>query len=153
MFDDNSHKIASFYVQNVKEPVPNMLYYWLFGLLVAGVLAFNIYVIVLVKRSKIKKKWLKYLAIIFLNLPTLGYKAVGGFYFAASIQVMLGISFYYSGYANCLAAFGIPLGSLVVFYKLKKRLYKTSDDDLPNETQVLDPAQEDSENGQGNTSL
>ena len=42
MFDDKTLKVTSFYVMDVYEQKGTMLYYWLFGVLVLGVLAFNI---------------------------------------------------------------------------------------------------------------
>jgi hypothetical protein len=76
-----------------------MIYYWLFGILALSVFAFNIYMIRKVRRSSMKKKWQKYLAIIILNVPAIGYKAVGGFFIELfSFQIMLGMSFEKMGY-------------------------------------------------------
>ncbi|MCP1996076.1 hypothetical protein [Flavobacterium sp. HSC-61S13] len=122
LFDDLTKKITYFTIKDVKEPVPNMLYYWLFGLLAIAVLIFNVYVIVRIKRSDLKKKWLKYLAVICLNVPSIIYSAVGGlsfklFYF----QFFLGIGFNTAGYLNSYWVFGIPLGGLYCLWMLKQR--------------------------------
>jgi hypothetical protein len=138
LFDDKSGKITGFNLQKIKEPIPNMLYFWLFGILVLAVLAFNIYVIVLVKRSKITKKWLKYLAVIFLNVPTIGYRAITGMFISASLQFMLGLSFYYASYIGSSVAFGLPIGGIIVLYRLKKGLFKTTDAPLLEEHHSTD---------------
>jgi len=129
IFDDQSKKILSFYLLNEKEPLPKMGYFWLFGILTLGVLAFNIYMIVKVKRSNLKTKWPKYLAIILLNVPTIGYKALGGAFFSLiNFQFLLGVSFNFTGSLNWMFAFGVPVGSLFVLYRLSMGLYKTKDE-------------------------
>ncbi|MBL4625368.1 MAG: hypothetical protein JKY42_09555 [Flavobacteriales bacterium] len=104
----------------VKEPIPNMIFFWLFGILAICVPVFNIYVIRLVKKSDLNKKWLKYLAIICLNLPAISFAAVHGFSFnLLSFQILLGFSFSYMGYLSSLWTFGLPLGGVYWFWNLK----------------------------------
>jgi hypothetical protein len=126
IFNDKSQKIFNFNVLDVKAKIPDMTLFWLFGILPLCVLAFNIYMIVLVKRSNVKRKWLKYLAIILLNVPTIGYNAVSGIFFKMlSIQFLFGVTFAYTGYLNSVWALGIPVGSLFVLFMLKMGYYKT----------------------------
>ena len=128
IFNDNSQKIFNFNVLNVKAKIPDMTLFWLFGILPLCILAFNIYMIVLVKRSNVKRKWLKYLAIILINVPTIGYNAVSGIFFKAlSIQFLFGITFAYTGYLNSVWALGVPIGGLFVLFMLKMGYYKTRD--------------------------
>ncbi|WP_158995344.1 hypothetical protein [Mucilaginibacter sp. L196] len=130
MFDDKTLKITSFYIMDVYEQMGTMLYYWLFGILVLGVLAFNIYMIVQLKRSKAPKKWIGYLLIILLNVPTLSYFPISGFHFnLLSFQFLLGVSFLSAGYINSYLAFGFPLGGLIVLYKLKTTRYEDEFED------------------------
>lgn len=130
LFDDQSGKILNIQLQEVKQPIPSMTAFWLFGILAVSVFAFNVYMIIQVRKSNLKKKWQKYLAIILLNVPTIGWSAVGGFFFKLlNFQIMLGISFSMMGYMNTVWALGIPLGSLYVFWKLKKGLYETTDEE------------------------
>jgi len=65
---------------------------------------------------------LKYIAVIFLNVPAFTYAAVNGFSFnLLSFQFLLGISFSYMGYLNSAWTFGLPLGGLYWFWKLKMK--------------------------------
>lgn len=134
--DDISGKILAVRIVSNRYDVPNMLSFWLFLIPVLIVLGFNIYVLVSVKRSNVLHKWRKYLMIIFLNLPTVVYSAVGKLSIVLSIQLMFGISFSLLGYSGSVLKFGIPLGSLYVLWKLKKGLYKTNDTETANEIQI-----------------
>jgi len=122
LFDDQSKKIISINTLDVKEPIPNMTLFWLFGLLVICVPIFNIYVIRLIKKSDLKKKWLKYIAVVFFNVPALTYSAIGGFSFnLLSFQILIGMSFSFMGYLNSAWTLGIPLGSLYWLWQIKTR--------------------------------
>jgi hypothetical protein len=119
LFDDKTAKIENIKTLDVKQPIPNMTKFWLFGLFAIIVLAFNIYTIVMVKRSNLKKKWLSYLAIILLNVPTIQYQAVNGLFFKfLYFQFLLGVSFQNSGYLSSNWAIGIPLGAIFILWKL-----------------------------------
>lgn len=122
LFDDKSKKIINIKTLEVKEQIPSMTVFWLFGLLAICVLLFNIYVIRQVKRSNLEKKWLKYIAILFFNVPALTYNAVNGFSFSLlSFQILFGLSFSFMGYLNSAWTFGIPLGGLYWLWKLRQR--------------------------------
>ena len=122
LFDDTSKKILNITPINVKEKIPIMLPFWLFGLLAICIPAFNIYVINQIRKSNLKRKWLKYLAVLFFNVPAITYAAVGGLGFKLiNFQFLLGISFSYMGYLNTMWAFGIPLGGIYWLWKLKMK--------------------------------
>lgn len=122
LFDDATGKILNINTLDVKQPIPDMKIFWLFGTLAACVPVFNIYVIRKVKKSSLKRKWLKYLVIIVLNVPAIVYTAVGGLSLKPlNFQILLGLSFSYMGYLNSSWAFGLPLGGLYWFLKLKLR--------------------------------
>ncbi len=105
----------------VKEPKPNMLLFWLFGIFPLAVLLFNIYVILKIKKSKLSKKWLKYLAVLFFNVPAITYAAVGGLSFKLlSFQIFFGIGFTMMGYLGSVWTFGIPLGGIYWLWKLNQ---------------------------------
>ncbi len=128
LFDDKSQKILSINTLDVKEPIPSMTAFWLFGLLAICVPVFNIYVIRQIKRSDLKKKWLKYIAVICLNVPTITYAAVGGLSFnPLNFQFLLGISFNYMGYLFSAWTFGLPLGGLFGIWKLKQKSKLTNE--------------------------
>lgn len=133
LFDDTSRKILNINTLDVKEPIPSMTIFWIFGLLALCVPIFNIYVIRKIKRSEFKKKWLKYIAVIFLNVPAFSYAAVNGFSFSLlSFQILLGVSFSYMGYLSSVWTFGLPLGGLYWFWKLKTT--KNDEMDLTEKT-------------------
>lgn len=120
-FDDISKKVVYIKTLDIRQPIPSMTIFWLFGLIPLCVLGFNIYVIRKIKRSDLKKKWLKYIAVTFLNVPAITYAAVNGFSFSLlSFQFLLGVSFSYMGYLSSSWTFGIPLGGLYWFWKLSR---------------------------------
>lgn len=121
LFDDKSKKILSIKTLDVKEAIPSMTLFWLFGVLAICIPVFNIYMIVRIKRSEYQKKWQKYLAIIALNVPAITYNAIGGLSFSLlSFQILFGISFEYMGYLNSSWTFGLPLGGLYLLWQLNK---------------------------------
>lgn len=121
LFDDTSGKIVSIHLQDTKYPKPKMLIFWLFGLLAIGVLVLNIMAIRKIKKSSLSKKWRKYLAVIFLNAPSISYAAVSGVSISLlNFQFLLGISFSYMGYIGAVWTIGIPLGGLYWLIKLHK---------------------------------
>lgn len=122
LFDDNSKKIININTLNVKEAKPNMLLFWLFGVIPLAVLLFNIFVIREIKKSTLSKKWLKYIAVLFFNVPAISYAAVGGLSFKLlNFQILFGISFTAMGYLGSVWTFGIPLGGIYWLLKLKQR--------------------------------
>jgi hypothetical protein len=121
LFDDKSAKIYNIKTLDVKQAIPDMTKFWLFGFLAAIVLATNIYTIVLVKRSHLKRKWLSYIGIILLNVPTIQYHAVDGLFFKLlNFQFLLGVSFQKSGYLGSVWEIGIPVGAIFICWKLSR---------------------------------
>jgi len=122
LFDDNSKKVLHIKFLDIKKPIPTMTYFWLFGFLAIYVPIFNIYIIWQIKRSDLKRKWSKYIAVIFLNVPAITYSAVNGLSFKLlQILIFLGVGFEVGNYLNSYWSFGIPLGGLYWFWKLKRK--------------------------------
>lgn len=118
LFVDDTNKISKIDVVNIN-PIPSMVGFWLFGLLAICIPIFNIYVIIKINRSSLKKKWIKYIAVIALNAPTLVYSAINGFSVKVlNLQLLFGIGFSLSGYMNSYWAFGIPIGGLFWIWRL-----------------------------------
>ena len=127
IFDDISNKILNIQTLDIKEPIPNMLQFWLFGIFAICVPIFNIWTIRKIKKSDLKKKWLKYVAVLFFNVPAITYSAINGLSFSLlSFQILLGISFSYMGYLSSAWTFGIPLGGLYWSWKLNQNNIKES---------------------------
>lgn len=127
LFEDQSGKIIKADVLNIKEQIPSMSIFWLVGLIAICVPVFNIYMIIRIRQSSLKKKWLKYIAIILLNLPTITYTALGALSFQLlKTQALFGIGFSIFGYAYSYWAIGIPLGGIYWYWRLaeRKRLIK-----------------------------
>ncbi|MBC5864486.1 hypothetical protein [Flavobacterium turcicum] len=120
LFDHNSKKIININTLDVKEPIPNMVVFWLFGFFPLLILLFNIYVIRKIKKSSLSKKWLKYLAIIFFNLPTIKYSAVEGLSYKILNFQFFGLSFSFMGFLGSVWTFGIPIGGIYWLWKLKQ---------------------------------
>lgn len=137
LFDDTSKKILNIKTLNVKAPIPGMTFFWLFGLLALCIPVFNIYVITQIKRSNLKRKWLKYIAVIFLNTPAITYAAVNGLSFKLiNFQILLGVSFGYMGYLNSFWTFGIPLGGLYWFWKLRQQKNKVTEPEITTDQSI-----------------
>ena len=126
VFDDPSKKILNIKTLQVKQPVPEMGSFWLFGLLALSVPVFNIYVLRKIKRSNLKRKGLKYAAVIFFNVPAITYAAVAGLSWEINFQILLGISFGYTGYFGSYWTFGIPLGGLYWLWKLHRQRHTSA---------------------------
>jgi len=126
IFDDNSNKIFNIQTLDIKEPIPNMTIFWLFGILAICIPIFNIWIIRKIRKSDLKKKWLKYIAVIFFNVPAVTYSVINGLSISLlSFQILFGISFSYMGYLGSAWTFGIPLGGLYWFWKLNKKTQLT----------------------------
>jgi hypothetical protein len=135
LFDDNSKKIININTLDVKAPIPNMILFWFFGVLPLAVLLFNIYAIREIKKSTLSKKWLKYLAVLFFNVPTITYSAVEGLsYKILNFQFLFGISFSFMGFMGSVWTFGIPLGGIYWLWKLKQHKF---DEEFNTETEEL----------------
>ncbi len=122
LFDDTSNKIINIHTLDVKAEKPNMLLFWLFGILPLAVLLFNIYVIRQIRKSNLTRKWLKYLAVIVLNVPAISYAAVDGLsYKLLNFQILFGVGFSFMGYLGSVWTFGIPLGGIYWLWKLHQQ--------------------------------
>ena len=122
LFDDTSNKILNIHTLEIKAEKPNMLLFWLFGILPLTVLLFNIYVIRKIKKSNLKRKWIKYLAVIVLNVPAISYAAVDGLsYKLLNFQILFGVGFSLMGYLGSVWTFGIPLGGIYWLWKLHQQ--------------------------------
>lgn len=121
IFDNSTNKIISLQISKNKKSIPDRTYFWLFGLFAICIPIFNIYVIIQVKRSGLKRKWLKYIMIVIFNVPTITYMAINGLSFKLlNFQFLLGVSFNLMGYVNSFISIGIPIGGLYWIWKLYK---------------------------------
>jgi hypothetical protein len=60
--------------------------------------------------------------VTFLNVPAITYAAVNGLSFnPLSFQILLGVSFGYMGFLHSYWTFGLPLGGLYWFWKLRQQ--------------------------------
>ena len=137
-FDDTSKKIINLNTLNIREKIPSMLLYWLFGLVAILIPIFNIYIINLIRKSNLKRKWLKYFGVLFFNVPTFSFAPVSGLGFKImNFQFLFGISFSYMGYMGSMFAFGIPLGGLYWLWKLKNKKEELSTPEIADDN-ILD---------------
>jgi hypothetical protein len=125
LFDDLSGKIDNIQSLQVRQPIPNMTKFWLFGLLALLVVAINIFAIIAAWRSKLKLKWLYCIAIILLNIPSIEYGAAHGLAFRLwRDQYIMGVDFQKIGYLGAFWTIGIPIAAIfticrVFFFKPK----------------------------------
>lgn len=121
IFDDISGKIISINFQNVKRPIPNMLIFWLVGLIALTIPIFNIYIVLQIRKCYSEKKIRKYLFVLFFNVPSITYSAVNGISIKLlSFQILFGIGFGYMGYLGSFWTIGVPVAGLLWFLKIKK---------------------------------
>jgi hypothetical protein len=143
VFDDRSNKILNIKMLDVKARIPSMTTFWLFGLLALCIPAFNIYMLIRIRRSSLKRKWVKYLAVICLNIPAFVFNPLEGLSFnLLSLQVMLGIGFSYMGYMSSSWTFGIPLGGFYWLWKLMKPQHAREDTTPENDGPAASPERE-----------
>lgn len=129
LFDDKSHKILNIKTLDVKQPIPDMSKFWMFGLFPIIVIILNIYTIIRVKRSDVRLKWLYYIGIVLLNAPTIQYNAVDGMYFRPLyFQILLGFSIEKSGYLGAIWQVGIPVGAIIANWRLNTRRSEVTPD-------------------------
>jgi predicted transcriptional regulator with HTH domain len=97
-------------------------FWWIAAILGIGVMAFNIFTIVKVKKSKLDRKWLMYLLIILLNTP---YISSSPEKISAGISIIhiLGFGFAFAGQYS-FVKIGIPIGAFIAWYKMKKQKQK-----------------------------
>ncbi|SHE33126.1 hypothetical protein [Dysgonomonas macrotermitis] len=121
-FDDKSGKILFVNALDIKKVIPSMFSFWIRGLIAVLIPIFNIYVIIQIRRSNLKRKWLKYIAVICLNIPSITYSAVNGYSFGLlQFQLFFGFGFSLTGYLNCAWTIGIPIGGLYWLWRLNER--------------------------------
>jgi hypothetical protein len=139
LLNEKNGKILHVDIENFKEPKPQTNKVYLFSLLGLLVATFNIYMLVRVSKSNILQKWKRIVTIIVLNVPTLGYNAVSGFFFKLlSFQFLLGASFGFADYASTYCAIGIPIGSLLVWWKMKNDMYLSEEIVTPTDDTLID---------------
>ncbi len=135
-FDDSNNKILYIRTLDIKEKIPNMTLFWAFGILALFIPIFNIWVIRKIKKSDLQKKWIKYITVIFLNVPAVSFSAINGLSVSLlSFQILFGISFSYMGYLNSIWSFGLPLGGIYWLWKLHKKGKENSDSVIVDEMQ------------------
>lgn len=138
-FDDEIHQVTNIRLDREKYEIPSMTLFWFYGLLPLLVVGFNIYTIRRVSKSRVKRKWLKIVGIVLLNVPAFTYSVVNGFNIEPlSFQILLGMSFGMMGYANTFWTFGFPIGSLIANYKINQSKKIVETNDTVNESEIIE---------------
>ena len=104
-----------FHVDDVREC--DMTRFWILSSLGLLVIAFIIYTIVRVKKSDMKKKWVKYILAVVVNIP-LFLVTSSGVKLSLGLSIM-GVGFEYLG-PDSYTKIAFPLGSIIVLYLLRK---------------------------------
>ncbi len=138
-FDDISKKILRINIRDIKQPVPSTAMFWLFGVVALCVTIFNVYMLIKIRKIALRKKWLKYIAVILFNVPTITFTLMSGITLNIfSLQILLGISFSFMGYLNATWSFGIPLGGLYWLWRLKRKVNLPLEDNTNSASEILD---------------
>jgi len=128
VFEDSSGKLLSIKPIGRIYAIPDLSNFWLLGLIPLLVLLFNIYVIVLIKRSSVIKKWQKYLLVVLGNFPVFSYSVMAGIGFKLFALLFLGVAVSTMGYMDYTWQIGLPIGAGYVWWKLHNGLYTTKED-------------------------
>lgn len=120
-YNPTTNKVIAF---NLSDPynTPYSASLWIALILGLGVVAFNIFTIVKVKKSNLNRKWLMYLLIILLNTPYI-YTSPEKISTGLSIIHILGFGFAFAGQYS-FVKIGIPIGAFIAWYKMKKQKQK-----------------------------
>ena len=124
-YNDNSKLLSTINLEDFKKFIPDQSEFWMLGIYPLIVLLVNIFVIIKVIKTKVRRKWLLIIVTMFLNIPSVNIHWNNEIYVDTVMQFLLGVGFETNGYQNMTWSFGIPLGALLVYgYINKKR--KTS---------------------------
>lgn len=127
LYNRETGKAVYFKVGEAREV--DMSFYWILSSLALLVVAFIIYTIVRVKKSDMKKKWVKYILAVVVNIPLFMVTPVGvkPFLFlvtSSGVKLSLGVSIMGVGFEylgpDSYTKIAFPLGSIIVLYLLRK---------------------------------
>ncbi|MDF9801440.1 hypothetical protein OKW21_006749 [Catalinimonas alkaloidigena] len=135
--NEQNNKIQYINLLNYKEEIPSYLLLYLAGLIALGVATLNIMAIRRIRKSKLKRKWLRIIGVLVFNVPTITLTALGHFSLDISFQILLGIGFSATGIEETLVTFGIPIGSIITLIMVKTGEQKRITDDKLNEQTEL----------------
>ncbi|MFT5780260.1 MAG: hypothetical protein ACI837_003221 [Crocinitomicaceae bacterium] len=131
--NEQNSKIQYINLLNYKEEIPSYLLLYLAGLIAIGVAALNVMAIRRIRKSNLKKKWLRIIGVLVFNVPAITLTALGHFSLDISFQILLGIGFSATGIDETLVTFGIPIGSILTLIMMKTGEQKRITDDKLNE--------------------
>lgn len=136
LYEDSSHKIMKVDIKDIQIPIPSLWGIIALGILGICVVALNIYTIVKIKRSTLSRKWLKYIAVIFLNFPCIFYSLSTGFSFKWIHLQLMGFGFSINGYAYTAFAAALPIGGIYWLWRLNKRKRMIEEEQATEEVEV-----------------
>jgi hypothetical protein len=145
ILNEKNGKILNVNVDNFKEPKPKLTNVYLFAIFGFLVIFFNVYILIQVSKSNIVEKWKRIAAVLLLNVPTFGYNAVSGFFFKLiNFQFLLGASFGFGDYGSTYCAIGMPIGALIVWWKMKNDRYLLEESKIPTDDRLIDTMEDPS---------
>lgn len=114
----NSGKLIGFGFDEKLRKKPNILMYWFVFLIGFTVFLVNIYAIIRIFKSKIRKRNL--LFPLLLNVFPIRYLAIGSITFNFLSINFLGFGFRYLDFLNTSVTIAIPVGAIIVLRKIRK---------------------------------
>lgn len=118
--NEQNNKLQYINLLNYKEKIPSFTLLYLIGLVALGVATLNILAIRRIRKSDLKRKWLRIIGILIFNVPAITLTALGHFSLDISFQALLGIGFSATGIEETFVTFGIPVGSIIALIRVKK---------------------------------
>ena len=122
--NEQNNKIQYINLLNYKKEIPSYLLLYLAGLIALGVVAANIMAINRIRKSELKRKWLRILGVLIFNIPAVTLTALGHLSLDFSFQMLFGVGFSATGIDETFVTFGIPIGSIVTFILVKRNKSK-----------------------------
>lgn len=122
--NEKNNKIQYINLLNYKREIPSYLLLSLAGLIAIGVVAVNIMAINKIRKSQLKRKWLRIIGVVVFNVPAITLTALGHLSIDFSFQMLFGVGFSATGIDETMVVFGIPIGSIITFITIKNKEIK-----------------------------
>ena len=121
VFLKKTYKIVHIEIHDTIAPVPDQSRFWHHMAAPLLVVLFNLYVIILLIRSKLKWKWAFVPFVFLFNFPALQISSLGLYQIAFRNEFLMGFGMNMAGYEFSYIAAGVPLGGLIMLAYLSFR--------------------------------